>query len=98
MLFFVSTDGTDFVNPMQRITFSQSGQISCADVEILRDNTDELNETFTMEIIFNYEAFDVPLETLSVTIVDSGKLTVCSTAISAYIWHHNLVIIHARFI
>ena len=83
---------------MQTITFSQSGQISCADVEILRDNTDELNETFTMELIFNYEPFDTPLETLSVTIVDSGKLTVCSTDISAYLWHHNLVIIHARFI
>ena len=89
IFFFVSADGTDFVDPAQRISFSQSGQISCADVEILRDNTDELNETFTMELIFNYAPFDIPLDTLEVTIVDSGELTVDGTAISAYIWLHN---------
>ena len=77
---------------MQRITFSQSGQISCADVEILRDNTDELNETFTMELIFNYELFDTPLETLSVTIVDSGKLTVCSV-VQTYLHIYGITIL-----
>ena len=86
---FVSADGTDFVDPAQRISFSQSGQISCADVEILRDNTDEMNETFTMELIFNYAPFDLPLDTLEVTIVDSGELTVDGATISVYICLHN---------
>ena len=88
---FVPADGSDFVDPAQRISFSQSGQISCADVEILRDNTDELNETFTMELIFNYAPFDLPLDSLEVTIVDSGELTVDGAAISIYMWHHNHV-------
>ena len=89
---FVSADGTDFVDPAQRISFSQSGQISCANVEILRDNTDELNETFTMELIFNYAPFDLPLDSLEVTIVDSGELTVNGAAISVYICIHNHVV------
>ena len=43
------------------------------DVEILIDNADEMSETFTMELVFNYEPFDIPLDTAVVTIVDTGE-------------------------
>ena len=70
--FFHSTGGSDFGNVTETILFSQSGQSSCVDVEILNDNADEMNETFTMELTFNYAPFDIPLDTLDVTIVDTG--------------------------
>ena len=71
------TGGSDIDNLTETILFSQSGQISCVDVVIFNDNADEMNETFTMELIFNYAPFDIPLDTLEVTIVDSGMLAVC---------------------
>ena len=39
-----------------------------------------------MELIFNYAPFDLPLDSLEVTIVDSGELTVDGAAISIYIY------------
>ena len=71
------TGGSDIDNYTETILFSQSGQISCVDVVIFNDKADEMNETFTMELIFNYAPFDIPLDTLEVTIVDSGMLAVC---------------------
>ena len=72
-ILFLFSDGSDFANLTRRISFSQSGQSSCVDVEILNDNADEMNETFTMELVFNYEPFDIPLDTAVVTIVDTGE-------------------------
>ena len=72
-ILFLFSDGSDFANLTSRISFSASGQSSCVNVEILNDNADEMNETFTMELVFNYEPFDIPLDTAVVTIVDTGE-------------------------
>jgi len=47
------------------------------DVTIIRDFVDELDESFTLELILEYAPFDVPLDTYSVTIVDSGEIAIC---------------------
>ena len=44
------------------------------DVTIIQDFVDEVDESFTLELTLEYVPFDVPLDTYSVTIVDSGEM------------------------
>ena len=70
------TGGSDFVSVNQQFSF-QSGQTQCVDVTIIQDFVDEVDESFTLELILEYAPFDVPLDTYSVTIVDSGEIAIC---------------------
>ena len=56
------------------MSFTQSGQTQCVSVSILKDRVAEPNEFFLLDLTLNYAAFDIPLTTLSVTILDSGEL------------------------
>ena len=71
---FLFTDGTDFVGLNKALSFSQSGQTHCEDVDILKDAVSELDEDLTLELTLNYPPFDIPLDTYTVTIIDSGEL------------------------
>ena len=56
------------------MSFTQSGETQCVNVSILKDRVDEPNEFFLLDLTLNYAAFNIPLTTLSVTILDSGEL------------------------
>ena len=47
---FLFTDGTDFIGINKALSFSQSGQTHCVDVDILKDAVSELDEDLTLEL------------------------------------------------
>lgn len=79
------TGGIDFVILAQQVSFTQSGQTQCVNVSILKDRVDEPNEIFLLDLTLNYAAFNIPLTTLSVTILDSGELSEFTFAGASYL-------------
>ena len=67
------TDGIDFVSLNKEISFSASDQTHCVDVTVLKDSVDEVDETLLLALTLKYAPFDVPLDTYTVTIIDSGE-------------------------
>ena len=43
------------------------------DVTVLKDGVDEVDETLLLALTLKYAPFDVPLDTYTVTIIDSGE-------------------------
>ena len=69
--------GIDFDSLTQEVSFTQSNQRLCVDISILMDGVQELDESFSVELALRYAPFDIPLDTYTVTIVDTGELAVC---------------------
>ena len=69
--------GIDFVSLTQEVSFTQSNQRLCVDISILMDGVQELDESFSVELALRYAPFDIPLDTYTVTIVDTGEIAVC---------------------
>ena len=74
MLSFSHADSIDFVSLDKEILFFQSNQTHCVDVTILKDSVDEVDETLLLALTLKY---DIPLDTHTVTIIDSGELCIC---------------------
>ena len=70
------TAGSDFVSVNEERSFTQSNQKHCVDIAILKDDSDERDESFYVELKLKY-AFDVPLDKYKVTIIDSGEFSCC---------------------
>ena len=45
----------------------------CANITILKDGVDEVDEYFLVNLVLKYAPFDIPLDTYNVTIRDSGE-------------------------
>ena len=68
-----STAGIDFESFSQEFSFNQSNQMHCANITILKDGVDEVDEYFLVNLVLKYAPFDIPLDTYNVTIRDSGE-------------------------
>jgi len=44
------------------------------DVTILKDSDDEPDESLVLELTLKYAPFDIPLDTYTINIIDSGEL------------------------
>ena len=71
---FLFTDGIDFVGFNKELSFSRSSQTHCVDVTILKDGDDEPDESLVLELTLKYAPFDIPLDTYTINIIDSGEL------------------------
>ena len=77
MFSFSHADSIDFVSLDKEILFFQSNQTHCVDVTVLKDGVDEVDETLLLALTLKYAPFDIPLDTHTVTIIDSGELCIC---------------------
>lgn len=69
---FPYTGGLDFVNFFQTFSILASNEMQCVNISVLKDNADEANEVFLVNVDFDY-AFSVLLDTYQITIVDTGE-------------------------
>ena len=76
-----STGGIDFIGVNKEISFTQSNQEHCVDITILKDASDEGEESFTVELTLKYAPFDIPLDRNTVSIGDTGRLGVVMGAV-----------------
>ena len=51
------------------------------DITILKDASDEVEESFKVELRLKYAPFDIPLDVSTVTIGSTGKITVRKSAV-----------------
>ena len=70
-----STGGIDFIGINKELSFTESNQEHCVDITILKDASDEAEESFTVELTLKYAPFDIPLDRSTVSIADTGRLT-----------------------
>ena len=76
-----STGGIDFIGVNKTVSFTQSYQEHCVDITILKDASDEVEESFKVELTLKYPPFDIPLDISTVTIVNTGRLAMVKSAV-----------------
>ena len=69
-------DGVDFIGVTQKISFTGSGETHCINISILKDSVNEFDEHFLLDLTLLYTAFDIPLQQINITILDSGELSI----------------------
>ena len=74
--FFHFIDGVDFIGVTQKIAFTGSGETHCINISILKDSINEFDEHFLLDLTLLYTAFDIPLQQINITILDSGELCI----------------------
>ena len=76
-----STGGIDFIGINKTVSFTASNQEHCVDITILKDASDEVEESFKVELTLKYAPFDIPLDITTVTIGSTGRLAMVKGAV-----------------
>ena len=76
-----STGGIDFIGIKKTVSFTESNQEHCVDITILKDASDEVEESFKVELTLKYAPFDIPLDISTITIGSTGRLAMVKGAV-----------------
>ena len=75
------TGGIDFIGINKTVSFTESNQEHCVDITILKDASDEVEESFKVELRLKYAPFDIPLDVSTITVGSTGGITVRKSAV-----------------